>query len=171
MSYVFSRRTFLKTSAVLAMAAATSGLLSGCEYTDPDNPVSTKLATTLEIAQTFGTLNSYDEATGVFNFTIESDYGIPLVLNPSHFTVKVVDAEGATVYNGANYGVTWNLLKGAPDFPRLYEGESATLEIKALNFVGPEIGQTVVFQYRPANSTYSMSWKLTKEAAGEGAEG
>ena len=39
MSYTFSRRAFLKYSAATAVAVAGAGLLGGCEYQDPRNPV------------------------------------------------------------------------------------------------------------------------------------
>ena len=43
MSYTFSRRAFLKYSAATAVAVAGASLLGGCEYQDPQNPVSKKL--------------------------------------------------------------------------------------------------------------------------------
>lgn len=166
MSYTFSRRTFLKTSAVLAMAAATSGLLSGCEYTDPDNPVSTKIGTTLEIAQTLGTLNSYDETTGVFNFTIESNYDLPLLVEPGRFAVKVVDSLGTPKYYSGNVGGVSLDLPVDFNGPRLNSDDGElTLDILAPSFTAPEAGESVILQYIPIRekSEYSMSWKLTKE--------
>lgn len=43
MSYTFSRRAFLKYSAATAVAVAGASLLGGCEYQDPNNPVSKAL--------------------------------------------------------------------------------------------------------------------------------
>ena len=43
MSYTFSRRDFLKYSAMTAVAVAGAGLLTGCEIQDPNNPVIKKL--------------------------------------------------------------------------------------------------------------------------------
>lgn len=43
MSYTFSRRDFLKYSALTAVAVAGAGLLTGCEIQDPNNPVIKKL--------------------------------------------------------------------------------------------------------------------------------
>ena len=43
MSYTFSRRAFLKYSAATAVAVAGASLLGGCEYQDPNNPVSKEL--------------------------------------------------------------------------------------------------------------------------------
>ena len=39
MSYIFSRRDFLKYSALTAVAVAGAGLLTGCEVQDRNNPV------------------------------------------------------------------------------------------------------------------------------------
>ena len=39
MSYTFSRRDFLKYSALTVVAVAGAGMLSGCEIQDPNNPV------------------------------------------------------------------------------------------------------------------------------------
>ena len=47
MSYTFSRRAFLKYSATTAVAMAGAGLLGGCEFKDPNNPVSKELPSTL----------------------------------------------------------------------------------------------------------------------------
>ena len=46
MSYTFSRRAFLKYSATTAVAMAGAGLLGGCEFKDPNNPVSKELPST-----------------------------------------------------------------------------------------------------------------------------
>lgn len=167
MSYTFSRRTFLKTSAVLAVAAATSGLLSGCEYTDPDNPVSTKLGTSLEIMQTTGTLNSIKEETGVFNFTIKSDYGIPLLMDPDNFAVMVKNADGDLTYYSLHKGGV-KILDGI-NYPTVADGEKVTLNIAAPNFPALAEGDVVVFKYIPVRSdaNYSMSWQITKETVAE----
>ena len=47
MSYTFSRRAFLKYSATTAVAMAGAGLLGGCEFKDPNNPVSKELPSTI----------------------------------------------------------------------------------------------------------------------------
>lgn len=177
MSYTFSRRTFLKTSAVLAMAAATSGLLSGCEYNDPNNPVSTATNKKLEVAQTVGNLKSYSE-DGVFIFELKNECGNPIRVMSDRFEVAVIDSENKCVYitGEDGNGIKVSSEGDRPDgWPNMEQNKTWTLRVEASNFPGMQVGDTVVFKYYPYDTTqtwaYSMSWKLTKEAAGEGAEG
>lgn len=174
MSYTFSRRSFLKYTALSAVALAGASMLSSCEASDPNNPVGSKPGQALEILQVKGTLNSVDTAKGVFNFTIKSSYELPLMLEPDCFTVKVLDKSGSIIYySGNNRGVELKILEGAPNAPRLNKNESAVLQITAPEFVAPEVGETVVFQYMPvrANSEYSMIWKITITENGSSIEG
>lgn len=52
MSYTFSRRDFMKYSALTAVAVAGAGLLTGCEVQDPNNPSAKKLNAKLSIGTT-----------------------------------------------------------------------------------------------------------------------
>ena len=56
MSYTFSRRDFLKYSAMTAVAVAGAGLLTGCEIQDPNNPVIKKLGYGTTLGSTGGLL-------------------------------------------------------------------------------------------------------------------
>ena len=58
MSYTFSRRDFLKYSAMTAVAVAGAGLLTGCEIQDPNNPVIKKLGYGTTLGTTGGLLKS-----------------------------------------------------------------------------------------------------------------
>ena len=60
MSYTFSRRDFLKYSAMTAVAVAGAGLLTGCEIQDPNNPVIKKLGYGTTLGTTGGLLESVD---------------------------------------------------------------------------------------------------------------
>lgn len=164
MSYTFSRRSFLKYTALSAVALAGASMLSGCEVSDPNNPVGSKPGQSLEILQVKGTLNSVDTTNGVFNFTIKSSYALPLMLEQDCFNVKVLDKNGNIVYySGDHRGVQLLITAGAPNRPRLNQDETAVLKITAPEFIAPEAGETVVFQYMPvrANSECSMIWKIT----------
>ena len=65
MSYTFSRRAFLKYSATTAVAMAGAGLLGGCEFKDPNNPVSKELPSTitskLQVIASLNTMKIADE--------------------------------------------------------------------------------------------------------------
>ena len=102
MSYTFSRRDFLKYSALTAVAVAGAGLLTGCEVQDPNNPVIKKLGYGTTLGTTSGLLKSVDtEGTdGVFTFTVKNNSDAPLRMTPNEiFTVKVLDAEGETKWS------------------------------------------------------------------------
>lgn len=164
MSYTFSRRSFLKYSALTAVLVAGAGMLSACEISDPDNPVSKSLGQSIELNNVKGTLKSIEN--GVFNFRIDSSYGLPLRLDPDYFNIKVLNADGNTEYYSGEHGneVVLDITEGAPKKPRLYSGEYAVLDITAPGeFPASLAGKTVIFQYIPVreNSQLSMSWSIT----------
>lgn len=102
MSYTFSRRDFLKYSAMTAVAVAGAGLLTGCEIQDPNNPVIKKLGYGTTLGTTGGLLKSVDTegTTGVFTFTVKNNSDAPLRMTPNDiFTVKVLDATGKTKWS------------------------------------------------------------------------
>lgn len=102
MSYTFSRRDFLKYSAMTAVAVAGAGLLTGCEIQDPNNPVIKKLGYGTTLGTTGGLLKSVDKdgTTGVFTFTVKNNSDAPLRMTPNDiFTVKVLDATGKTKWS------------------------------------------------------------------------
>ena len=96
MSYTFSRRDFLKYSAMTAVAVAGTGLLTGCEIQDPNNPVIKKLGYGTTLGTTGGLLKSVDKdsttGNGVFTFTVKNNSDAPLPMDPNEsFVVKVLD--------------------------------------------------------------------------------
>ena len=102
MSYTFSRRDFLKYSAMTAVAVAGAGLLTGCEIQDPNNPVIKKLGYGTTLGTTGGLLKSVDldGTAGVFTFTVKNNADAKLRMDPNEiFTVKVLDAEGKTKWS------------------------------------------------------------------------
>lgn len=98
MSYTFSRRDFLKYSALTAVAVAGAGLLTGCEIQDPNNPVIKKLGYGTTLGTTGGLLKSVDldGTAGVFTFTVKNNSDAPLhMATPNErFVVKVLDKDG-----------------------------------------------------------------------------
>ena len=100
MSYTFSRRDFLKYSAMTAVAVAGAGLLTGCEIQDPNNPVIKKLGYGTTLGTTGGLLKSVDKdsttGNGVFTFTVKNNSDAPLYMaTPNErFVVKVLDKDG-----------------------------------------------------------------------------
>ena len=115
MSYTFSRRDFLKYSALTAVAVAGAGLLTGCEIQDPNNPVIKKLGYGTTLGTTGGLLKSVDtEGTdGVFTFTVKNNSDAPLRMTTpiELFTVEVLDAKGNRKWNN-NFNLTIEAVPG-----------------------------------------------------------
>ena len=115
MSYTFSRRDFLKYSALTAVAVAGAGLLTGCEIQDPNNPVIKKLGYGTTLGTTGGLLKSVDtEGTdGVFTFTVKNSSDAPLRMTTPNelFTVEVLDAKGNRKWNN-NFNLTIEAVRG-----------------------------------------------------------
>ena len=165
MSYTFSRRAFLKYSAATAVAVVGAGLLNGCEYQDPKNPVCKTLpgALTSDLQVMAGLRNMKIEG-GVctLEVDIESARANPIPLDPYRFSIAVKDAEGNPVYFSGNNGDM--KLLDAPG-PLIQQKKPITIHLEADHFPTLEEGQTVEFKYIPIrdNSEFSMTWKITKE--------
>ena len=172
MSYTFSRRDFLKYSAMTAVAVAGAGLLTGCEIQDPNNPVIKKLGYGTTLGTTGGLLKSVDtEGTdGVFTFTVKNNADAPLPMTPNDiFTVKVLDAKGNRKWNN-NFNLTIEAVPGAdgkvPDIltnlpPRTVGEYKVHVPDYAGYAPGPE--DTLEFTYIPLpakSPELRMTWKI-----------
>ncbi len=171
MSYVFSRRDFLKYSALTAVAVAGAGLLTGCEVQDPSNPmyeVGKKISIGNTTAQlTLATENTLD---GQFKIRIANGGDQPLLIEPSRFSVSVTTTNekgNSTVfYNSAYPGnsiVFDDAVVSSGSLPNLYKKGDVTLTLTATNFKVPETGSyTMIFQYIPvgSQSENSLRWKM-----------
>ena len=165
MSYTFSRRAFLKYSAATAVAVAGASLLGGCEYQDPNNPVSKALpsAITSEL-QVIAGLRSMkiENGTCTMEVDIESGRANPIPLDSYRFSVAVKDSEGKQKYLSMNNGGVQIL---DAENSQIEQKKPVTLHLKATNFPTLQEGDTVVFKFMPIreNSEYSMNWEITKE--------
>lgn len=172
MSYTFSRRDFLKYSAMTAVAVAGAGLLTGCEIQDPNNPVIKKLGYGTTLGTTGGLLKSVDtEGTdGVFTFTVKNNSDAPLRMTPNDiFTVKVLDAKGNRKWNN-NFNLTIEAVLGedgkAPDIlPELPPRTVGEYKVHVPDYAGyaPGPEDTLEFTYipNPAKSPeLRMTWKI-----------
>lgn len=172
MSYTFSRRDFLKYSALTAVAVAGAGLLTGCEIQDPNNPVIKKLGYGTTLGTTGGLLKSVDtEGTdGVFTFTVKNNSDAPLRMTPIElFTVEVLDAKGNRKWNN-NFNLTIEAVPGEdgkvpeilPELPPRTVGEyKVRVPFYASFAPGPE--DTLEFTYTPnpaKSPALRMTWKI-----------
>ena len=173
MSYTFSRRDFLKYSALTAVAVAGAGLLTGCEIQDPNNPVIKKLGYGTTLGTTGGLLKSVDtEGTGgVFTFTVKNSSDAPLrMMTPNElFTVEVLDAKGNRKGNN-KFNLTIEAVRGEdgkvpeilPELPPRTVGE---YKVHVPDYAGyaPGPEDTLEFTYipNPAKSPeLRMTWKI-----------
>lgn len=173
MSYTFSRRDFLKYSALTAVAVAGAGLLTGCEIQDPNNPVIKKLGYGTTLGTTGGLLKSVDTegTTGVFTFTVKNNSDAPLhMATPNEsFVVKVLDKDGNRKWNN-NFNLTIEAVLGEdgkvpeilPELPPRTVGEyKVRVPLYASSAPGPE--DTLEFTYTPnpaKSPELRMTWKI-----------
>lgn len=172
MSYTFSRRDFLKYSAMTAVAVAGAGLLTGCEIQDPNNPVIKKLGYGTTLGTTGGLLKSVDTegTTGVFTFTVKNNSDAPLRMTPNDiFTVKVLDATGKTKWSNY-FNLSIKAVLGedgkAPDIlPELPPRTVGEYKVHVPDYAGhaPNPEDTLEFTFipRPAKSPeLRITWKI-----------
>ena len=164
MPYTFSRRAFLKYSAATAVAVVGAGLLNGCEYQDPKNPVCKTLpgAITSKLQVVAGLRSmKIEKGTCTLEVDIESARANPIRLTTDCFSIAVKDAEDNQRYFSLKNGV--QILDAENSL--IQQKKPVTLHLAAANFPELQDGDTVLFQYIPIreNSEYSMTWEITKE--------
>lgn len=172
MSYTFSRRDFLKYSALTAVAVAGAGLLTGCEIQDPNNPVIKKLGYGTTLGTTGGLLKSVDtEGTdGVFTFTVKNNSDAPLPMTPNDiFTVKVLDAKGNRKWNNY-FNLTIEAVPGedgnAPDIlPELPPRTVGEYKVRVPFYASsaPTSEETLEFTFIPLpakSPELRITWKI-----------
>lgn len=173
MSYTFSRRDFLKYSALTAVAVAGAGLLTGCEVQDPNNPVIKKLGYGTTLGTTGGLLKSVDtEGTdGVFTFTVKNSSDAPLRMTTpiELFTVEVLDAKGNRKWNN-NFNLTIEAVPGEdgnvpdilPELPARTVGEYK-VRVPFYASSAPTSEETLEFTFIPLpakSPELRMTWKI-----------
>lgn len=172
MSYTFSRRDFLKYSAMTAVAVAGAGLLTGCEIQDPNNPVIKKLGYGTTLGTTGGLLKSVDTegTTGVFTFTVKNNSDAPLLMDPNEsFVVKVLDKDGNSKWSNY-FNLSIEAVPGAdskvpdilPQLPVRTVGEYK-VHVPGYAWFAPNSEDTLEFTYIPLpakSPALRMTWKI-----------
>ena len=113
MSYTFSRRDFMKYTALTAVAIAGSGMLTGCSNPNrPTGTVGSKLSPGSNICDATLKSASYNPDTLTCEFEIYTK--VSLQVNQQHFQVNVTDTDNKlhTYYQGVS-GVTIDLVGGS----------------------------------------------------------
>lgn len=174
MSFEFSRRDFLKYTAVAAVAVAGAGLFTGCKSGgDSYNPMSAG-AGSLKVLSITGEMGTYNESdkkyvqpdmtgtTITFPMKITNGRTNPISINPYNFKA-VVEDENDNVLAKYNYSnglsvdsalCDTNLLKNAS-----VQG-NITLKLSS----ALKEGQSVVLTYCPdlAYNEYTMNWRAAR---------
>lgn len=173
MSYTFSRRDFLKYSAMTAVAVAGAGLLTGCEIQDPNNPVIKKLGYGTTLGTTGGLLKSVDldGTAGVFTFTVKNNSDAPLhMATPNEsFVVKVLDKDGNSKWSNY-FNLSIEAVPGAdgkapdilPELPPRTVGEyKVRVPLYASFAPNPEDTLEFIYIPNPAKSPeLRITWKI-----------
>lgn len=172
MSYTFSRRDFLKYSAMTAVAVAGAGLLTGCEIQDPNNPVIKKLGYGTTLGTTGGLLKSVDldGTAGVFTFTVKNNSDAPLPMDPNaSFVVKVLDKDGNSKWCN-DFNLSIEAVQGAdgkipdilPQLPVRTVGEYK-VHVPDYAWHAPNLEDTLEFTFIPRSAKspeLRITWKI-----------
>ena len=185
MSYTFSRRDFMKYSAVAAVAVAGSSMFTGCGSISNPNRPSAVYTTAADSQLTFGSSNiftkssdyhilkkggTYIEGTGVLSLTfIHHPTTQGSNASPAHYQLKYIDADGVAHYINST---TANITAGGDGLsPNADTEVKLTATIPADEKAAVKAAKSVYIQYFPRhnalgkeNDSYSdvyATWEIT----------
>lgn len=177
MSFAFSRRSFLKYTAVAAVAVAGASLFTGCKIDTSDSYNALRTTpgelTVLQVTAAMGKYveasKSYtgpDDVTGktiVFPFKITNGRANPIYVNPNNFKATVLDAEGKVILAKytASHGLT---LDASLCDTNLKKDASVSGNVNLTLDAALEPGQSIVLTYCPdlQYNEYSLNWKTIR---------
>ena len=175
MSFAFSRRSFLKYTAVAAVAVAGASLFTGCKI-DTSDSYNVLLTTPgeLTVLQVTAAMGTYVEAsksytapdvtgtTIVFPFKITNGRANPIYVNPNNFKATVLNDKDKVI---AKYTAI-NGLSLEPSLcdTNLKKDASVSGNVKLTLGAALEPGQSIVLTYCPdlQYNEYSLNWKTTR---------
>lgn len=170
MSFEFSRRNFMKYTAVAAVALAGASLFTGCKNSGDSYNLLKEGAGELTVLQvtaamgtknkdgkyTFPALQNGQHAQISFRMSITNGRTNPIYVTPDNFKVVVTSSDGKNV---KKYSVT---IEDALKDTNLKKGSSVSGNVTAQG-VDLKEGDVVVLTYCPdlQYNEYSLNWKLT----------
>lgn len=170
MSFEFSRRNFMKYTAVAAVALAGASLFTGCKNSgDSYNLLKEGVGelTVLQVTAAMGNKNKDGKytipalqdghhATISFPMSITNGRTNPIYVTPDNFKVVVTSSDGKNV---KKYSVT---IEDALKDTNLKKGSSVYGKVTVQD-VTLKAGDVVVLTYCPdlQYNEYSLNWKLT----------
>lgn len=166
MSTVFSRRSFLKYTAVAAVAVAGTSLLGGCSGSGAETAIQTTYPSdnvVLKVKSTLETLE-YDPTDGHATFTIHIVNGRknPIQVDHKSFGLKFYDAQGQLIYNSYVDGkIDATCLEG--EYPRIARGKESTFQITASGVPAEYAKLQFTFWPDLQYNEYTANWVLDPE--------
>lgn len=168
MSFEFSRRNFMKYTAVAAVALAGASLFTGCKNSGDSYNLLKEGAGELTVLQVTAAMGKYDDKskkytapdiTGTtikFPMKITNNRTNPIYVTPDNFKVVVTSSDGKNV---KKYSVT---IEDALKDTNLKKGSSVYGKVTVQD-VTLKAGDVVVLTYCPdlQYNEYSLNWKLT----------
>lgn len=171
MSFEFSRRNFMKYTAVAAVALAGASLFTGCKNSGDSYNLLKEGAGELTVLQVTAAMGKYDDKskkytapdiTGTtttieFPMKITNNRTNPIYVTPNNFKVVVTSSDGKNV---KKYSVT---IEDALKDTNLKKGSSVYGKVTTVEKVDLKAGDVVVLTYCPdlQYNEYSLNWKLT----------
>lgn len=171
MSFEFSRRNFMKYTAVAAVALAGASLFTGCKNSGDSYNLLKEGAGELTVLQVTAAMGKYDDKskkytapdiTGTtttieFPMKITNNRTNPIYVTPNNFKVVVTSSDGKTV---KKYSVT---IDDDLKDTNLKKGSSVSGKVTTVQQVALKEGDVVVLTYCPdlQYNEYSLNWKLT----------
>lgn len=168
MSLTFSRRSFLKYTAVAAVAMAGSSLLTGCK--DDDNKATRTEYGKITVLQAQSTLSGATYASGklTFDFSVKCGRGNPMRVNNSCFSVEITSTDDSGKETTKKYASDFGNLMISQELynAQLKKDKTAegTVTISGVSSLGKK--DVVTFFYQPDADPYTefgATWKLTGE--------
>ena len=169
MSFEFSRRNFMKYTAVAAVALAGASLFTGCKNSGDSYNLLKEGAGELTVLQVTAAMGKYDdkskkytapELTGTtieFPMKITNNRTNPIYVTPDNFKVVVTSSDGKNV---KKYSVR---IDDDLKDTNLKKGSSVYGKVTTIQGVDLKEGDVVVLTYCPdlQYNEYSLNWKLT----------
>lgn len=173
MDWAFSRRSFLKYTAVAAVAVASTAMLTGCEH--GYNPVKYEVGTTNTVLKTQSTLDSVnynrDKQQLEFQLTIYNGRKNEIKLNSKSFVVK---SNSYCALENQNLGLEFKQGESTDDIEYVYgslvkNGQTTSLTVVAKNFPEEELNEVLLtfFPHPEKYNEYSSNWLLNINGSAE----
>lgn len=176
MSTVFSRRSFLKYTAVAAVAVAGTSLLGGCSGSGAETAIQTTYPSdnvVLKVKSTLETLE-YDPTDGHATFTIHIVNGRknPIVVSPNRFAVKAYDKNNnciANIFVGSTQGSLNAVLASGATNP-ISRGKECTYTViasglpvmKAEDTECPVASLRIIYTPDTEYNEYTANWIISR---------